>query len=265
MTTNRQYGFIGFGNVAKAIVHGLKDDTSISFAYFSQTNRHKEIEAKDSLQTLVACSDVIVLCIKPQELGSVLSQLQSLDLKGKVLLSPVAGKSTAFIQRFVGGETSIVRIMPNLAVAYKKSVTSFYATSDNPLTLRVKADMQQLGKVVDLNESDFDLFTAIFGSGPAFLLEILASMKAKILELDGVPLDSIDDLLLELTLGTATYLQQNHHQKNLAELIDNITSKGGTTEAGLRYFRKQQLGDLFGKVMDAAKNRSAEIGKMGDQ
>jgi pyrroline-5-carboxylate reductase len=71
----------------------------------------------------------------------------------------------------------------------------------------------------------------------------------------------LDELLLELIRGTATYFKHNHQQYSIEELIQNITSKGGTTQAGLDYFRAQQLEKHLMGVLDAAKKRSEQMSR----
>jgi len=73
--------------------------------------------------------------------------------------------------------------------------------------------------------------------------------------------DVLDELLLQLTEGTVSYFAANQVNFSIEELIKNITSKGGTTQAGLDYFRKHDIGKHFEGVLDAARNRSAEMSK----
>ena len=79
-----------------------------------------------------------------------------------------------------------------------------------------------------------------------------------------LPSPLLDELLLELTQGTTTYFTRNQQRYSIEELIQNITSKGGTTQAGLDYFREQQLGKHFEGVLDAARKRSEEMSRNGD-
>ena len=76
-----KYGFIGFGNLAKAIWTGLKDDKDIEFAYTDKTNNLEEIKSFGNISLLVSFSDVIWLCIKPQNLNEVLEELKNFNQK----------------------------------------------------------------------------------------------------------------------------------------------------------------------------------------
>ena len=254
-----KYGFIGFGNLAKAIYEGSKENKEINFAYIDKTNKFKNIKKLKGMKELVSFSDVIWLCIKPQNLSEVLENLKKIDLTGKIIISPVAGKSISFIEASLNKNVAIIRIMPNLAIAYRKSVTA-YCTNNrkNILEEKVKKNLSKLGKVVELPEKSFDLFTAIFGSGPAFILEILKVFEDKIDKLKIKEIESMD-LLLELIFGTLTYLKENKDQKTISELVERITSKGGTTEAGLKSFKKNNLNKSLENIIISAQKRSKEI------
>jgi len=74
----------------------------------------------------------------------------------------------------------------------------------------------------------------------------------------------LDELLLELTQGTTLYFAQNQKSYSIEELIRNITSKGGTTQAGLEYFSNHKIGKHFEGVLDAARKRSEEMSRNGN-
>lgn len=257
------YGFIGFGNLAKAVYQGLKKEENIEFAYFDLHKKESEIAFFEKIEDLVFFADVIWLTIKPQDIKGVLEQLQRLNLAEKVVVSPVAGKSIAFLESYLGKELPVVRIMPNLAMAYQKSVTAFATNQPgNEKTEEIFRILTKLGKAVKLNESGFDLFTSVFGSGPAFILAFIRIFKDKMREFD-LPGALLDELLLELTQGTTIYFAQNQKDFSIEDLIKNITSKGGTTQAGLDYYHRHEIGKHFEGVLDAARDRSEEMSRNG--
>lgn len=257
------YGFIGFGNLAKAVYQGLRNEPNIRFAYFARSEKQADIPFFDNLRELVAFSDVIWIAVKPQDLAGILQQLQSIERTGKVFVSPVAGKSIAFIEEYLSAAHPIVRIMPNLAIAYRKSVTAFATNQPyNEKTTDIFRMLGKLGKAVRLKEADFDLFTSVFGSGPAFILAFIQIFKDKMQEFD-LPGNLLDELLLELTQGTTIYFAQNQKQFSIEELIRNITSKGGTTQAGLDYYHRHQIGRHFEGMLEAARKRSEEMSENG--
>lgn len=256
-----RHGFIGFGNLAKAVYQGLKEEKEIEFAYFARNDKGVDMPYFECMSDLVAFADVIWIMVKPQDLGGLLQELAPLDRKGKTVVSPAAGRNIAFIEKYLGEEQLIVRIMPNLAMAYRKSVTAF--ASNRPTeksATEIFHLLEKLGKAVSLDESGFDLFTAVFGSGPAFILSFIQIFKEKMQELH-LPSPLLDELLLELTQGTTLYFSQNQQQYSIEQLIQNITSKGGTTQAGLDYSRSHEIGKHFEGILDAAKARSEEMSR----
>lgn len=257
-----KHGFIGFGNLAKAIYRGLKHENNSEFAYFARSKRETDALFVDNMEELVAQSDVVWLMVKPQDLQGILKQLQPMNRDGKLFVSPIAGKKIVFIEKYLGKDQAIARIMPNLAIAYQKSVTSFTCNqSDNEKARHIFNTLSNLGKAVELPEEGFDLFTSVFGSGPAFILSFIQIFKDKMKEFD-LPGPLLDELLLELTQGTTHYFAQNQKDYSIEELIKNITSKGGTTQAGLDYYREHEIGKHFEGVLDAAKRRSQEMGEV---
>ena len=149
--------------------------------------------------------------------------------------------------------------MPNLAVAYGKSVIAYADNSETEITKEVQANLKKLGKLVGIEERHFDLFTALFGSGPAFLLEILEVFHKKTGAL-GLSPAVANELVGQLVSGTMAYFEANSSAKNIPELIDQIASKGGTTEVGLKSFRENRLNEILEGGIEAARKKSEEIG-----
>lgn len=259
------HGFIGFGNLAKAVYQGLKSEEGLTFAYYSRSRKEIDLPFYDKMGDLVDFADVIWLMVKPQDMSAILEELSRFNTIGqKTIVSPAAGRNIAFMERYLGKEQPIVRIMPNLAMAYRKSVTAFVTNQpENKTTAEIFNLLGKLGKAVELEESGFDLFTAVFGSGPAFILSFIHIFKEKMQEFN-LPGALLDELLLELTQGTTLYFIQNHKDNSIEQLIQNITSKGGTTQAGLDYFRTHEIGKHFEGILDAARKRSEEMSRNGD-
>lgn len=255
-----RHGFIGFGNVATAIHEGLQKDKHNTFLYISATNRYTHIPCVPSCTELVDKSDVIWFCIKPQQLGEVLEQLSGIDFSGKILVSTLAGKKIELFEKALGREVVVVRTMPNLAIAYQKSITAICTNHQTDGTKKVVDALSQLGQVLLLDESHFDNCTAVFGSGPAFILLVLQSFREIITKL-GVSDDQVNTLLAELLSGTSEYLKENHKSHSLQHLIDRITSKGGTTEAGIKTFQANNGADVISQMLVAASKRSEELSK----
>ena len=258
------HGFIGFGNMAKAIFNGLHQSIpKRNFRYFSKTNRHQEIQSAKNLKELITFSDVLWLGVKPQILEDVLQQLKNISLEKKIIVTMIAGKKIENISKHAKRSSAIIRIMPNLAIAYQKSVTAFCVSLQKEKNQQqkviqkienVKNCLEQLGIVLEIGESQFDTFTAIFGSGPAFFLELMKTFEIQAQSI--IPKNKIKSSISMLINGTINYYQQ---QKKLPEMIAKITSKGGTTQAGLETFRSEKINDSMNKVIQSATQRSIDL------
>lgn len=269
-----KHGFIGFGNMAKAIFKGLSQSIpKENFRYFSKTNRHREIDSVNSISDLINWSDVLWFGFKPQNLEEILQELKTqekqISFKNKCIVTMLAGKKTNLILQNIKDISAVIRIMPNLAITYQKSVTGLYSVIQNDENKKstnqkianniamIKSDLEKLGTVLEIEENQFDLFTAIFGSGPAFLLEVIKTFEDQANQI--VELQKLKSTMAMFVEGTLDYYKQNDSQK-ITELVKNITSKGGTTEAGLKIFHQNKIGESMGEVFQVATNRSIELG-----
>lgn len=258
--TNLVHGFLGFGTMGTAIYHGLKTNYTHTFVYTSRTNRHTEIPSVSSIPELIAAADIIWLCTKPQQFPEAGAVLRQCDMSGKLVISVMAGVSLQSIAEFVGEGIAIVRLMPNLAITYGASVTA-YSQNDVPhvLAKEVAHWMEKLGIVIPVPEHEMHACTALFGSGPAFLLRLLESVQLRTDQLKTQSdAFSTRDMLVTLLSGTLQYLDANP-QLSLTELVSGITSKGGTTEAGLRVFNTELVAERFDAVLEAAVQRSIAL------
>lgn len=269
--------FIGFGNLAKAIHNGLKNHKSLEFGYIDKNRIDTKIRKFDDINKLIHWADYVFLTIKPQDLKLVLEDIQDFirtrgneNVDNIVFISPAAGVNINYIENYLGKESSILRIMPNLAIQYNKSVTAYcsnkylgneedYGPAEKRIELIIQI-LTELGRTVELAESDFDLFTALYGSGPAFILKLLESFMYKSLEL-GLPKDQVYEMVIELMNGTSSYMENNSNQKSMRDLISKIASKGGTTEAGLNYFDQNNISNQIDEMINKAKEKSEELSK----
>ncbi len=254
-----RHGFIGYGNLAKAVYRGIKKTEESSFGYYSTSNKHTEIPHFDNIAELVAGSDAIWLTVKPQNLDDVLDKLKNQDLSNKVIVSAVAGKNIPQIEN--GINAPVIRIMTNLAVEFGSAVTAYQTNNiDSELVLPVIQLLKKLGILFKLPEKDFDLFTAIFGSGPAFFLKFLDVQRNKILKL-GIEHKDVNTMLSGLLYGTADFYKAHNENCSIDNLICQIASKNGTTEAGLKYLTENNIDILFENVIEITQKRSGELSK----
>ena len=197
----------------------------------------------------------IVLAIKPQEMANVLPSLKSID---GIVISIAAGKKISFIQKYMGIR-HVVRAMPNLPAVLGQGVTG--AVMSKPLSSDKKKEVDKIlsafGKLVWVKkEADIDAITAISGSGPAYVF-LFAEGMVEAAKKFGFTNQQARDLVFATIKGSANMAEAS--DKELSELISNVASKGGTTEAALKVFKSKNFKKTIGMAADAAKKRSVQL------
>lgn len=202
--------------------------------------------------------DVILLGVKPQQLGDAATAVAALAGQGTLLLSILAGVDLATLRRRFPDAGGIVRVMPNLAAALGKS--SIGLVGDIGEGHREVTDwlMAPLGQAEWLPEEGLmDALTALAGSGPAFVYRFIDALAAGG-EALGLPRDQADRLAMAMIEGAVALAAQSPHSP--AELARRVASPGGTTQKGLDVLDADgALAGLIGATLRAARDRSAEM------
>lgn len=244
-------GIIGYGNMGRAFALGLKD--SYDVVVFDKDTSKKESSVKDgvgfasSIEFLLDSVDLIILSIKPQDLTS----LKGLNFNGKSLVSMLAGTSVSKLKEYTK-DACITRIMPNLAVVYKKGVIGFYSEDAKKDT--IKSILAHLGKVYELEEKHFDAFTAIGGSGPAFVASIVEAMR-----LSGIYMGLNKDISYDLAIATIEGALELLKAYNEEELVLKVSSPAGTTIEGIYNIEKSGLKGILMETFIKAYQKSKSL------
>jgi pyrroline-5-carboxylate reductase len=207
----------------------------------------------------VAEFDVVLIAIKPQMIAAILPDYAHSLKPDGCFVSIAAGCSIGTIAGIVS-EKAIVRVMPNLAAMVGLGVSGLYANRNctEQHRARVTALIAETGTCIQLSsEDEIDRLTAISGSGPGFIFEVMRSYveAAKSLGFDD---ETARVLVMDTITGTVETARQS--SETLEELRNSVTSKNGTTQAGLaELMRNGTLDVLFHKTVQAACNRAAEL------
>ena len=177
-------GFIGVGKMATAIINGLNTSShriiisGSSLARSCQIAEELEVEAAASHQELLDNADLVILGIKPQMFDKVLAGLNF----RQPIISMAAGVTLERLASLTSPDLPLIRIMPNLNAQILKSTTGL-CTNDKvseDLLAVAKEITDSFGTTVELAEKDFDTFTALAGSSPAYIalfIEALAKTE----------------------------------------------------------------------------------------
>ena len=263
-------GFLGMGKMADAILAGALNSQLVTptdvTACEKVPERAKTIAqlrgialAPDPL-TLLKKSRVVILAVKPQDLEALLKQIKP-DIKpSHLIVSIAAGKKLAWLQKQLGAQTRIVRVMPNLPLTVGQGMSAYAPGKTATLAdVRTVAKiLKAAGAAVQLPESQFDAVTALSGSGPAFYTWCARAMiKAGVaagLDSTAAPL-----LALQTMLGTAKVLLEGNITPD--DFIRAVSSPHGTTVAGTDVLAASDSDAVLAKTIQAAADRSAELGK----
>jgi pyrroline-5-carboxylate reductase len=259
-------GFIGAGKMAEAFISGMlaKQVCNPRDLLLSDldVDRLAALRAQYGVDTLgenaavVERCDAVVLAVKPQHLDGVLDDIAPLA-SGRLFVSIAAGCRLASLEaRLVGAR--MVRVMPNLPfqVGEGMSVCCRGATATEGDVAMVRQMLESGGKVLEMDESFFDVVTALSGSGPAFFAYFLQSwVEAAVAQ--GMAADIAFDLALQTMRGTAAVMMQAGIPPT--EFIKHVASKGGTTAAGLTVLDASDFHRVVKQTLDAATQRSAEL------
>ncbi|HEX7080083.1 MAG TPA: pyrroline-5-carboxylate reductase [Gammaproteobacteria bacterium] len=261
---------IGFGNMGQALVKGWLDRGVPAAAIRVVDPAAGALEAAVKLGVarseavdagaLAHAPGVVLLAVKPGQLEEALRACTGVAAAGPLFLSIAAGKPIASITRVLGGDTPVVRAMPNTPAAVGRGMTVLTASPrvSAPQRAAAEALMAAVGEVAWVDdETLMDAVTAVSGSGPAyvFLLIECLTRAGTAAGLDG----ALAEKLATVTVaGAGAYAAASGEPA--AELRRRVTSPGGTTEAALRILAAADgLPDLLERAVRAAAERSREL------
>jgi len=203
--------------------------------------------------------DVLVIATKPQIIREVVPGYQEALKKDALVVSIAAGFSVASLAD-VAGSRPIVRIMPNMPVAIGEGFSTMFANDLVTSEQRVLVTelMANTGSSLWVDEEDcLDRATAVAGSGPGYVFEIARCWVEAGKSL-GFSDSQAKKMVLQTLLGAVKSAEDD--PRSLTELRNNVTSKNGTTAAGLAALNGDSgLDDLFDKTVRAAYHRAVEL------
>ncbi len=202
----------------------------------------------------------MLLAVKPQSLGAVGAELGAGSPEG-VVISILAGGASERVRAAMGGKARVVRVMPNLPAQIGLGVSAVClgagaAPGDDAFARRLFAGV---GEVVGIDESLMDAFTALAGSGPAYLFYLAEAMR-KAGQAMGFDEATADRVTRSVLAGSAALLAQSP-ERSAEAWRAAVTSKGGTTETACRALDGAGVMDAFVRAIVAARDRGAALAK----
>ena len=260
--------FIGAGVMAETMITGLLADGYPADRIVASHRREERaielrtrtgVEVRLDNAAAAAGADLVVLSTKPQSLPQVLPSLAGQLAENAVLLSIVAGARVEVLTKHLG-HRRVVRAMPNLPARIRQGVTVWYATpavGDTELE-PVRTLLRVIGREVRVeDESHVDRATAVSGTGPAIAAHFVKAWLEAAAYI-GEPRGLARETVLATLEGTLAMLRSS--DAHVAELIDEVTSPGGTTSRALQVLKNGRFSAVLTEAVDAAYERSVELG-----
>jgi len=241
MRMNKKIAIIGGGNLGTAIAEGLVKSGFTLPGHIMVTRRNiaglkgleeKGILASDDNTAAVHFADLVVLAVKPFQVGDVLKAIKTdLDPKRHLLCSVITGITLSDIQGLVGTAFPAVRAMPNTAIAIQESMTCICSRNiDADQQGYVRDLFQQLGKVAVVEEKLMDAATVLGACGTAYAMRYIRANIQGGIEI-GFDAATASLIAAQTVKGAAELLLQRGTHPEYE--IDKVTTPKGCTIAGL--------------------------------
>ena len=263
---------VGAGNMGFAFISALLDNKispkqiniiekkpTLKLKKISKAKKINLFKSIDELNIKTKIS-ITLIAIKPNQLDSLFTQEFNSKTKNSILISIVAGKTMGTLKKLSGKNKDIARAMTNTPVTVGFGTSIIYFSKTTTKTNKNKAThlLNLVGQVDEIkNEKHIDTFTALFGSGPAYLyllIEIWTDLAKK------YGLKNSEEMVIQTMLGSLLLLLKT--QDSPKSLRAGVTSKGGTTEAALAEFTKNNnLQKLFKTAVSKAIKRAGTLSK----
>jgi pyrroline-5-carboxylate reductase len=270
LSFDTRIGFLGAGSIVEAMLAGILKNELIAPERIFVANRSDRarlrrlaetfgVNACEDKAALVEQSDILILAMKPKDAPDACRSLRGLVRPEQLVISVVAGVSTACISDWLGTNGPIVRTMPNTSSAVGLSVTGLSANrSVSEEQLRAATALfEAIGSVHIVPEDELDIITGLSGSGPAYIYYLAEAMEGAGAEA-GLSREMARQLTVQTLLGAAQMLL--HSSDEPALLRKKVTSPGGTTQAGLEVLDSYRFQQAVASAVLRAAERARELG-----
>ncbi len=247
MAKAQKIAILGSGNIGMSLARGLVKSEYCKAGDITLTRRTIDNLSEESSQgfnisdknsEVVANSELIILAVLPQQLDTLLGQINgAIDSKRHVVISVISGVSCANIKAKLGDDVQVIRVMPNTAIAIGQSMTCIASDNASPENISEVTKMfETVGAVIKINEDLMTSATALCACGVAFFLRAIRAASQGGIEI-GFHADEALKMAVQTAKGAADLLLlQNSHPEHE---IDKVTSPKGCTIAGLNEMEHQ--------------------------
>ncbi|CEO25869.1 MAG: pyrroline-5-carboxylate reductase [Paraclostridium sordellii] len=267
---NKKIGFIGAGNMAKAMIGGivkssLVDANKVTASDLNENaleNAKKEygINVTTDSKEVVKNSDIVVVAVKPNVYDIVLEGVKDLISDEKIIVTIAAGKTIESIENVIGKDKKVIRTMPNTPALVNEGMSAICKNkniTDEELNI-VKNIFNSFGKAEVVNEYLIDSVIGASGSAPAYVFMFIEAM-ADAAVLAGMPRNQAYTFAAQAVMGSAKMVLETG--KHPGELKDMVCSPGGTTIEAVKTLEKEGFRSAVIKAIGDCIEKSKEMSK----
>ncbi|MEN3028389.1 MAG: pyrroline-5-carboxylate reductase [Aquificaceae bacterium] len=253
-------GIIGYGNMGESFAKALRRGAEVILYDLSEEKRQRAVAegfgVAKSMEFLLEHSQWLLLAVKPGDAVEVLKSLRG-KLEDRLLISLVAGLSLSRMEE-LSNTSRLIRLMPNInALVGKATIACAFG---NGVENKEKESFLELfsacGNLYELKEDMFDAFTALAGSGPAFVFRFIQALALAGVR-EGFPYELAKSLALDVVSGSCELLKEKGG--NPEEWVVRVASPGGTTIEGIKVLEKE---GFAGIVMECIQRTSEKAKKL---
>lgn len=261
-------GFIGCGNMAKAIIGGLINNAGItpkdiiaadaSEAAIKKASDNIGIDTTLNNKEVASNSDVLFLSVKPQFYETVIAEIKDTISANQIVVTIAPGKTLAWLAERIGSDVKLVRTMPNTPALVGEGITAVCKNSlvSDEEFLYIMSLLSSFGLAEEISENLMDVVVSVSGSSPAYVFMFIEAM-ADAAVLDGMPRDKAYKFAAQAVLGSAKMVIETG--KHPGELKDMVCSPAGTTIEAVRVLEEKGFRSSVIEAMKACTDKSRSL------
>lgn len=261
-------GFIGCGNMAKAIIGGLINNAGItpkeiiaadaSEAAIKKASDNIGIDTTLNNKEVASNSDVLFLSVKPQFYETVIAEIKDSISANQIVVTIAPGKTLAWLAERIGSDVKLVRTMPNTPALVGEGITAVCKNSlvNEEEFSYIMSLLSSFGLAEEISENLMDVVVSVSGSSPAYVFMFIEAM-ADAAVLDGMPRDKAYKFAAQAVLGSAKMVIETG--KHPGELKDMVCSPAGTTIEAVRVLEEKGFRSSVIEAMKACTDKSRSL------
>ncbi|MBU3190124.1 pyrroline-5-carboxylate reductase [Clostridium bowmanii] len=267
---NKTIGFIGCGNMARAMIGGIVKSNLVSSEKViasnpsdKSLNKVKEeyniLVTKDNVE-VAKYADIVILAIKPDKYFQVIDEIKPYLKKNVIIVTIAAGITLEHMSSKLGDGAKVIRTMPNTPALVGEGMSALCANNNvTKEELQEVVDIfESFGKIEILEENLIDVVPAVSGSSPAYVYMFIEALGDGAV-LQGMPRDKAYRMAAQAVLGAAKMvLDTDQHP---GKLKDNVCSPGGSTIAAVYTLEKNNFRGSVISAMESCTEKAIKMGK----